>query len=82
MSVSSESSAEIRWSIVGMLQPGAILICWPDLIVIGESVLVFGADLVRGDGANGVHEPGVVPEAVDLLSGGGNPELAIVLEEC
>ena len=42
MSVSSESSAEIRWSIVGMLQPGAILICWPDLIVIGESVLVFG----------------------------------------
>jgi len=42
MSVSSESSAEIRWSMVGMLQPGAILICWPDLIVSGDSVFVLG----------------------------------------
>ncbi len=65
-----------------MLQPGAILICWPDLIVIGESVLVFWADLVCGNGANGVHQPRVVPEAVDLLSGGGNPEFAIAFDEC
>ncbi len=42
MSVSSESSAEIRWSIVGMLQPVATLICCPDFIVIGESVFVLG----------------------------------------
>jgi len=27
---------------VGMLQPGAILICWPDLIVSGDSVFILG----------------------------------------
>ncbi len=42
MSVCSESSAEMRWSIVGTLQPGAIWICCPDLMVSRESVLVLG----------------------------------------
>ena len=41
----------------------------------------FGADLVGGNGADGVHKPRVVPEAVDFLPGGGDPELAIAFDE-
>ncbi len=41
----------------------------------------FGADLVCGNGANGVHQPRVVPEAVNFLPGGGDSELAVVLDK-
>ena len=45
-----------------------------------ESVC-FGANLVRGNGADGVHQPCVVPEAVNFLSGGGDSELAVVFDK-
>ena len=45
-----------------------------------ESVC-FGANLVRGNGADGVHQPCVVPEAVNFLPGGGDSELAVVLDK-
>ncbi len=41
----------------------------------------FGADLVCGNGADGVHQPRVVPEAVNFLPGGGDSELAVVLDK-
>jgi len=41
----------------------------------------FGANLVSGDGANGVHHPGVVSETVNFLSGGGDFEFTVVLDE-
>ena len=44
-----------------------------------ESVC-FGANLVRGNGADGVHQPCVVPEAVNFLPGGGDSEFAIVFD--
>ena len=44
-----------------------------------ESVC-FWANLVRGNGADGVHQPCVVPEAVNFLPGGGDSEFAIVFD--
>ena len=45
-----------------------------------ESVC-FGANLVRGNGANGVHQPCVVPEAVNFFPGGSDSEFAIVFDQ-
>ena len=45
-----------------------------------ESVC-FGADLVCGNGADGVHRPCVVPEAVNFLPGGGDSEFAVVFDK-
>ncbi len=45
ISMSSESSAEIRWSMVGMLHPALTVMDWPDLTVIGDSVPAFGQTL-------------------------------------
>ena len=41
----------------------------------------FGANLVSGDGADGVHQPGVISEAENFLPGGGDSEFAIILDE-
>ena len=41
----------------------------------------FGADLVCGNGSDGVHQPRVVPEAVNFLPGGGDLELAVVFDK-
>ncbi len=41
----------------------------------------FGADLVSGNGADGVHQPCVVSEAVNFLPGGGDSELAVVSDK-
>jgi len=38
ISISSESSAEMRWSMVGMLHPALTVMDWPDLMVRGDSV--------------------------------------------
>ena len=45
-----------------------------------ESVC-FWTDLVCGYGADGVHQPRVVPEAVNFLPGGGDSELAVVFDK-
>jgi len=45
-----------------------------------ESVC-FGANLVRGNGADGVHQPCVVPEVVNFLPGGGDSEFAIAFNQ-
>jgi hypothetical protein len=42
ISFSSDSSAEMRWSIVGMCYPCVTVTVCPDLIVIGESVPALG----------------------------------------
>ncbi len=42
ISICYESSAEIRWSIVGMLHPALTVTDCPDLMVIGDSVLALG----------------------------------------
>jgi len=42
ISMSSEWSAEIRWSIVGMLHPALTVTDCPDLMVIGDSIPAFG----------------------------------------
>ncbi len=39
------------------------------------------ANLVSGDGANGVHQPGVISEAENFLPGGGDSEIAIIFDE-
>ena len=41
----------------------------------------FWADLVCSNGADGVHQPRVIPEAVNFLPGGGDSEFAIVLDK-
>ena len=41
----------------------------------------FWADLVCSNGADGVHQPRVVPEAVNFLPGGGDSELAVVFNK-
>ncbi len=40
--ISSVSSAVIKWSMVGMLQPDCTVTAWPELIVNGEDVLGLG----------------------------------------
>ncbi len=42
ISMFSDSSAEMRWSMVGMLQPGLTVTDWPDLMVSGDRVPALG----------------------------------------
>ncbi len=42
ISMSSESSVEMRWSMVGILHPALILTDCPDLMVIGDRVPALG----------------------------------------
>ena len=46
-----------------------------------ETRVRLGANLVSGDGADGVHQPGVISEAENFLPGGGDSEFAIFLDE-
>ncbi len=42
ISMSSKSSAEMRWSVVGRLYPAMTVMDCPDLMVIGDSVPALG----------------------------------------
>ncbi len=47
----------------------------------GQKRVRFGADLVGCDGPEGVDEPYIVTQAVNLLPGAVNLEFAVVLDE-
>ncbi len=47
----------------------------------GQKCVRFRAYLVGRNGPNGVDEPCFVTQAVDLLPGAVDPELAVVLDE-
>ncbi len=74
--MSSEWSAEIRWSIVGMLHPALTVTDCPDLMVIGDSIPAFGQTWLVA----------MVPteqttQAVDFLPGVVDAEFAVVFDE-
>ncbi len=47
----------------------------------GQKHVCFGADLVGGNGPDGVDDPCIVTQAVNLLPGAVNSEFAVVLDE-
>ncbi len=47
----------------------------------GRQCIGFGANLVGGDGPDGVDEPRVVAQAVYFLHGAVDPEFSVALNE-
>ena len=47
----------------------------------GQQSTGFRANLVCGNGTDGVDNPGIVAQAVNFFPGAVNPEFAVVLDE-